>query len=124
MTASTLFAELTRAGVTVASDGGKVELTGSIPAELLPPAGVLKAGLSAVASGATWYGCVGETGRVVELRPEAPVPAGVTLLACAGAARWDRVPSAARLDLPHLFDAPAPAAKPRSRDAHPTRAMA
>ena len=107
MNAAQLLARLDSAGVAPRVEGVTLRLPAPPPAALLPSVQVLKSGLIALAAGRRWYGCDGATGRIAELDPRGPVPANVTLLAAEGAAKWDRVPSAARLDLPHLFAAPA-----------------
>ncbi len=72
---------------------------------------MLPTGLLAVLTGRRWYGCHSGTGRVEELSPDARIPVEVTLLTVQGARKWDRIPAAARLDLPHLFLAPSTARK-------------
>ena len=108
MTASQLFQSLTAAGVTILTFGGKLCLTGPVPPALLPACQLLKTGLVALSSGRSWWGCDGLSGHWVRLDTRQPIPDAVTLLACEGAAKWDRVPSAARLDCPPLFAAASP----------------
>jgi hypothetical protein len=81
------------------------------PPELDGPLRVLHTGARAVLVGRIWYGCDGETGRVVELNPGSPLPDRITLLCVAGDRRWDRIHPAARVELPELFD-PYPARGP------------
>jgi hypothetical protein len=73
------------------------------PAELEPALLILHTGVRAALTRRAWHGCDGDTGRVRELNPAAPIPPGVTLLCVAGDACWDRIHPAARLDQPHLF---------------------
>jgi hypothetical protein len=73
------------------------------PADLDLLLRVLHTGLRALVTGKRWYGCDGTTGRVNELNPGDPIPAGITLLAVQGDRRWDRINPSARLDHPHLF---------------------
>ncbi|CEF48212.1 unnamed protein product [uncultured bacterium] len=73
------------------------------PADVDPLLRVLHTGVRALVVGKRWYGCDGTTGRVSELNPGVPIPAGITLLAVEGDGRWDRIDPAARLDHPHLF---------------------
>ena len=89
--------------MTATYSGGRLTLSAPPPAALAPAVRVLKTGLAALASGRAWYGCESATGHSRRVSPDEPVPAGVTLLTVEGAAKWDRVPSAARLDLPELF---------------------
>jgi hypothetical protein len=82
-------------------------LAASLPADLESALSVLHTGVRAVLTGRTWYGCEGETGRVLQLNPAASIPPGITLLTVEGDRRWDRIRPAAQLDHPELF-APAP----------------
>jgi len=86
-----------------AVDRGELIFTADPPAELVPVLEVLHTGVRAVLAGKRWYGCDGETGRVRELNPAAPIPEGVTLLCSEGDSVWDRIGTATRLDLPSLF---------------------
>jgi hypothetical protein len=74
------------------------------PAELEAALRVLHTGVRALLARGRWYGCDGDTGRVVELNPAAPLPAGIALLCVEGDHRWDRIDPAARMDLPQLFE--------------------
>ena len=109
MTASELSSLLIESGLRPEARAGALWLPAPPPAALAVAVRVLRTGLIALASGRRWWGCDGQSGRWVELDAGAAVPAGVTLLACEGAARWDRIPNASRLDCPNLF---APPAKP------------
>jgi hypothetical protein len=73
------------------------------PSELVPVIEVLQTGLRALLGGRPWYGCDGETGRVVQLQPGVPVPGNVTLLCVAGDTCWDRIGPGVKNDLPALF---------------------
>ena len=103
MTALQLSEALTTAGVVASASDGKLRLTGPVPPSLLPACRLLKAALVALASGRRWWGVEASTGRWVLLDCRLPVPVSVSLLACEGDRRWDRVPTSAKLDLPHLF---------------------
>jgi len=96
-TACDLLAELVVLGPAVEGD----DLT--FAADLDAVLRVLHTGVRAVLAGRRWYGCDGDTGRVVELNPAAPVPDGVTLLAVEGDECWDRIDPAARTDHPDVF---------------------
>ena len=100
-----------------AADGEDLVFAADPPADLVGVLGVLHTGVRALLQGKIWYGCDGATGRVAELNPAAPLPAGVTLVCVAGDARWDRVDPAARLDHPRLFDRPPAAGPSRPRPA-------
>ena len=86
-------------------EGADLVVAADLPADLEPVVSVLHTGVRAVLTGRKWYGCNGDTGRVAELDPAAPVPPGVTLLCVEGVPRWDRIRPAARLDHPELFAA-------------------
>jgi hypothetical protein len=107
-TARALLDSLDGAGPTV--EGEELAFADDPPAALLPVLRVLHTGVRALLAGRRWFGCDGETGRSQTLGPGSPVPAGVTLLSVEGDRRWDRIHPAARIDLPHLFEA-APAAR-------------
>lgn len=93
----------------VARPGG-LEVTG-LPADLAGPVRLLQTGVRAVLTSRPWLGCDLRTGRVVVLDPGRPVPREVGLLSVLGAAKWDRIPAAARRDFPAAFAAP-PVRKP------------
>ncbi len=84
------------------------------PPELVPLLRVLHTGVRAVLTGRRWWGATSDgKPRVVELCPDAPIPAGIGLLCVEGDARWDRIAPAARCDLPHLFAPTNPAGSAR-----------
>jgi hypothetical protein len=97
----------------VAVEGADLVFAADLPTNLEPALTVLHTGVRAVLTGRRWYGCDGDTGRVIELNPATPVPPGITLLSVEGDQRWDRIHPAAWLDCPELFvargrfDAPA-----------------
>ena len=84
-------------------EGGALVFDTDPSAALEPALRVLHTGLRALLSGRRWYGCDGDSGRVVELQSVALVPPGTTLLAVESDACWDRIHPDARIDLPHLF---------------------
>ncbi|MBP3956714.1 hypothetical protein J8F10_15685 [Gemmata sp. G18] len=86
-----------------ALDGPDLALGRDPPDALEPLLRVLHTGVRAQLAGRTWYGCAGDTGRVIELNPGQPIPDGITLLCVAGDDRWDRMSPAARIDAPELF---------------------
>ncbi|MBP3954435.1 hypothetical protein J8F10_03910 [Gemmata sp. G18] len=88
---------------TPALDGPDLALGLDPPDALEPLLRLLHTGVRAQLAGRAWYGCAGDTGRVVELNPGQPIPDGITLLCVAGDARWDRIGPAARIDAPELF---------------------
>jgi hypothetical protein len=89
--------------LTPAAEGEDLVFDADPPADVDPLLRVLHTGVRALVSGKRWYGCDGATGRVCELNPGDPIPAGITLLAVEGDQRWDRIDPSARLDHPHLF---------------------
>lgn len=106
MTARELATLLADAGVQFDYDAGEIGVTGLVPPELEAAAVRLKTGLAALASGRHWYALT-VTGVPVLLDPGELVPESSKFLRVGdSAARWNRVPIAARLDLPHLFAPP------------------
>jgi hypothetical protein len=86
-------------------EGAELVFAADLPADLEPVVSVLHTGVRAVLTGRKWYGCSGDTGRVAELDPAAPVPCGITLLCVEGDPGWDRIRLLALLDHPELFAA-------------------
>ncbi|MBM3978692.1 MAG: hypothetical protein FJ304_00115 [Planctomycetes bacterium] len=103
-TAAELLALVGECGPTV--EDGALVFDRDPAADLVPALRVLHTGIRALLTGRRWYGCDGDTGRVVELQYAARIPAGNTLLCVEGDARWDRIHPAAPLDLPSLFAPP------------------
>jgi hypothetical protein len=93
--------------------GDELVFSGELSAELEPVLSILHTGVRAQLVKRKWYGCEGETGRVIDLSPAAPILPEITLLCVEGDERWDRIHPAARLDRPELFVPSAP--KQRSR---------
>jgi hypothetical protein len=93
-----------------AAEGDELVFAIDPPPELIPRLAVLHTGVRALLTGRRWVATVegGKAGRftrvsVPVLDPNAPLPAGVTLLCVEGDRKWDRLDPAARLDLPDLF---------------------
>lgn len=87
------------------------------PADLDAVLRVLHTGVRSLLVLKTWFGCDGQTGRVYELNPSAPIPGNITLLAVEGDKRWDRIDPSARLDYPGLFDPVEPSGSSSKRAA-------
>jgi hypothetical protein len=74
-------------------------------ADLEPVLSVIHTGIRAMLTGQKWYGCGSDRAMAAPrpLNPDAPIPAGITLVCVEGDQRWDRIGPAARLDLLKLF---------------------
>jgi len=105
MTVRELLARLDPFGPT--TEGEELTFVADPPADLDIVLSVLHTGVRAALAGRRWVGCDGTTGRAEALNPNAPIPAGITLLCVEGDGQWDRIDPTARLDAPRLF-APAP----------------
>ena len=87
-----------------AVEGEELVFAADPPAELAAALRVLHTGVRAALAGRAWWGSATDgRPRVIELRPDSPVPPGIGLLCVEGDSRWDRVAPDARLDHPPLF---------------------
>lgn len=87
-----------------AVEGEELVFATEPPTDLEPALRVLHTGVRAVLMGRAWWGAITDKKpRVMELRTNAPIPAGIGLLCAEGDTRWDRIAPDARLDHSHLF---------------------
>lgn len=91
------------AGSGPAIEDGELVFALDPPIDLEPILAVLHTGVRAGLSRKLWYGCDGDTGRIIALSLASPIPPGITLLAVEADGRWDRIDPAANLDHPQLF---------------------
>ncbi len=85
-------------------EGGDLVFAAEPPPEVQRLLSVLHTGVRACLVGRVWW-CVvaGNKPRMLELRPDQPLPRDAELLCVEGDVCWDRVPPHAKHDLPQLF---------------------
>ena len=88
-----------------AVEDGDLVYDDGVPPGLLAVLQPLNTGIRALLANRPWWGvCPDLSPRPFVLNPNMRLPAGVKLACAEGDAGWDRMPSAALHEMPHLFD--------------------